>query len=66
MAKEHISFHFEPGFNTFTYNAPKTCSSEEQEKNYSKKLKSKSIELHYIQVTGCDRTAVNTKEKKRE
>ena len=28
MAKEHISFHFEPGSNTFTYNAPKSCSSE--------------------------------------
>ena len=63
--EEHISILFESGSTYFTHVAPKNGSSERARKELHKELKSKSIELHHIQVIECDVTLANTEIKKR-
>ena len=69
MAKKHISFDYFAciclALIILLTLLSKIVLVKEQEKNYSKKLKSKSIELHHIQMIGCDGIAVNTKVNKK-
>ena len=64
IAVEHNSLLFEHDSNYFTYVAHKNSSSESTGKELLKQLKSKSLELHHIQVIRCNGGVVNTEVKK--